>query len=304
MMKKIWRLLGDTRIAFLLLLAASATLLTGAFYAEHNFSLYRELNRMRIQDWFPAHWAAEPQLVWWVPLLFLFMTGLGINTFICASSRVARLLHQRQTWPPARFFHLLTPSLIHFIFLVIMLGHLTTFVAGNWQTISLTADADVAIAGESRFYRVQDLRDQFYPDASALHDRIAQTRVDLATADGETIHLAYTRPVLTDDRFFLLDKVKAGRGAAKRKILPQADKETCNKANVYVEADKKRKKGRHLLLVVSDPGLPLILSGLTLIMILMIGYFLFQPTGNGKNAKRRIGFVHRTWELKKQPEVK
>ena len=289
MMKKIWHILGDTRIAFLLLLAASATLLTGAFYAEHNFSLFREPNRMRIQDWFPAHWAAEPQRVWWVPLLFLFMTGLGVNTFICASNRIARLLRQRRTWPVGKFLHLLTPSLIHFIFLVIMLGHLTTFVAGNWQTLSLAADADVTIAGASASYRVQGLRDQFYPDASALHDRIAQTRVDLATADGETIHLAYTRPVLNDGRFFLLDKAKAGKSAAKRKILPQADKETCNKANVYVEADKKRKKGHQLLLVVSDPGLPLIVTGLTLIMGLMIGYFLFPPTGNAGNAKRRIG---------------
>lgn len=281
MIKKTWHILGDTRIAFFLLLAASATLLTGAFYAEHNFSLFRELNRMRIQEWFPVHWVAEPERVWWVPLLFLFMTGLGINTFICASNRVARLLRQRHTWPAGRFFHLLTPSLIHFIFLIIMLGHLTTFVAGNWQTIPLKADGEVAIAGGDRPYRVQKLRDQFYPDASALHDRIAQTRVNLATPDGETIHLAYTRPVLADGRFFLLDKVKSGKGAAKRKILPGADKETCNKANVYVEADKKRKKGRQLLLVVSDPGLPLIVTGLTLIMVLMIGYFLFQTNGAG-----------------------
>jgi len=85
-----------------------------------------------------------------------------------------------------------------------------------------------------------------------------------------------------------LDKVKTGKGAAKRKILPGADQETCNKAHVYVEADKKRKKGRQLLLVVSDPGLPLIVTGLTLIMVLMIGYFLFPPVGNAKNPKREI----------------
>ncbi|WP_155319037.1 hypothetical protein [Desulfosarcina alkanivorans] len=287
MLKKTWHILGDTRIAFFLLLAASATLLTGAFYAQHHYSLFRELNRMRIQDWFPVHWAVEPERVWWVPLLFLFMTGLGINTFICASNRMARLLRQRRTWPAGKFFHLLTPSLIHFIFLIIMLGHLTTFVAGNWQTIPLEADGEVAIAGENRSYRVRDIRDQFFPDASALHDRIAQTRVNLATADGETIHLAYTRPVLADNRFFLLDKVKAGQGAAKRKILPRADQETCNKANVYVEADKKQKKGSQRLLVVSDPGLSLIVTGLTLIMILMIGYFLFQANGTGKYSKER-----------------
>jgi hypothetical protein len=289
MVKRIWNVLGDTRIAFFLLFSSSATLLTGAFYAENNFSLFRELNRMRIQEWFPMHWSADPEKIWWIPLLFIFMTGLGINTFICASNRVARLLRQRCTWPAGKFFHLLIPSLIHFIFLIIMLGHLTTFGTGSWQSFPLKADGELVIAEGDRIYRVMEIRDRFFPDGSALHSRIAQTNVSLAAADGKATHLAYTRPVLTDGRFFLLDKVKSGKGAAKRKILPQADKETCNKANVYVESDKQRKKGRQLLLVVSDPGLPLIISGLILIMILMVGYFLFQPNGNAKNNKRRIG---------------
>ena len=288
-MKKVWYFLGDIRAAFILLITASATLMTGAFYAERHFSLFRELNRMRIQDWLPVHLATQPQWVWWVPLLFVVMAALGINTFICASNRVARLLRQRRTLPPGRFFYLMTPSLVHFLFLIIMLGHLTTFVAGSWQTVPLETGRVVSVAGDHRPYRVQAVEDHFFPETAALHNRIAQTTVTLAGADGKMTRLQYTRPVFMDSRFFLLDKTKKGNSAAKKIILPAADKETCNKASVYIEADKARRYGRQLLLVISDPGLAWIVFGLTLIMILMIGYFFVQTIGAGNNNKGGIG---------------
>jgi hypothetical protein len=287
-MKQVWDFLGDIRVAFILLITASATLMTGAFYAERHFSLFRELNRTRIQDWLPVHLGAQPQWVWWVPLLFVVMGALGINTFICASNRVVRLLRQRRTLPPGRFFYLLTPSLVHFLFLIIMLGHLTTFVAAGWQTLSLEPGRDIRIEGDRRPYRVQAVEDDFFPETAVLHNRIAQTTVTLSDADGKLTRLQYTRPVFMDGRFFLLDKIKKGNLAAKKGILPPGDKETCNKASVYIEADKVRRDGRQLLLVVSDPGLAWIVSGLALIMILMVGYFFVQTNGAGN---RKSGSV-------------
>lgn len=287
-MRKLWNFLGDIKVAFILLMAASATLMAGAFYAERHFSLFRELNRMRIQDWLPGHLAAQPEWVWWVPVLFVVMAALGVNTFICASNRVARLLRQRRTLPTGRFFYLLTPSLVHFLFLIIMLGHLTTFVAGRWQTVPLATGQDVSIEGDRQPYRVQAVQDRFFPETTALHDRIAQTTVTLAATDGKMTRLQYTRPVFMDGRFFLLDKIKKGKGAAKKRIFTATDKETCNKANVYIEADKGRKKGRQLLLIISDPGLAWIVSGLTLIMMLMIGYFFVQANSAGNKKKGSV----------------
>jgi hypothetical protein len=287
-MKKIWNGFGDIRIAFILLITASATLMTGAFYAEHHFSLFRELNRMRIQDWLPVHLADQPQWVWWVPLLFLVMAALGINTFICASNRVARLLRQRRTLSPGRFFYLLTPSLVHFLFLIIMLGHLTTFVAGSWQTFPLEAGREIRFAVEHRPYRVQAVQDHFFPETAALRNRIAQTTVTLADADGKLTRLQYTRPVFLDSRFLLLDKIKKGNSAAKKRIFTATDKETCNKAGVYIEADKVRKEGSQLLLVISDPGLAWIVFGLTLIMFLMVGYFFVQTNGAGNRKNGSV----------------
>ena len=276
-MKTIWNTLGDIRVAFLLLMAASATLLAGSFYAGGNFSLFMELNRLRIQDWLPAHLADQPDVVWWVPLLFLIMGMLGVNTFICATNRIARLIRKRRSMSPGRLFYLLTPSLVHFLFIMIMIGHLTTFTAGQWQALPLVTDGLVTIVPGSAPVHVQAVNDRFFPETSALRDRIAQTTVTLVDANQETVQLQYARPAYRDGRFLFLDKIKKSKSQAKERILPSTKDETCNKAHVYVETNQARKQGNPLLLIVSDPGLAVIITGLTLIMVLMIGYFLLKP---------------------------
>ena len=153
-----------------------------------------------------------------------------------------------------------------------MLGHLTTFTAARWQTISLETGTRIAIDGKKAHLAVHAIRDLFFPETSGLQNRISQTTVMLANADGNNIKLQYLRPVLIDGQFLFLDKIKKSKKAATTDILPSADKETCNKAHVYMEKEKTKQ----LLLIVSDPGLYIIISGLTLIMCLMIWYFIVQ----------------------------
>lgn len=277
-MKTIWNAIGDIRVAFVLLVAASATLFTGAIYAGDNFSLFQELNRHRVQDWLPAQLASQPDLVWWIPLLFLIMGLLGLNTFACATTRMARLIRQRRSMSRGRFLHLMMPSLVHLLFIMIMIGHLTTFTTGVWQTLPLVAGKSLTIDAIDATYQVQGVKDRFFADTSAMRDRIAQTTVTLVDANREMTRLQYTRPAHLNGHFFLLDKAgKKQKRTQTQRILPSATGETCNKAPNYVETDQSRKKNRQLLLVVNDPGLPVIITGLTLIMMLMIGYLSFKP---------------------------
>ena len=279
MLKTIWNALGDIRLAVLLLLAASASLLTGSFYAEDHFSLFMALNHMRIQDWLPAQWASRPELVWWIPLLFAIMALLGINTFACAANRFLRLIGQRRSMARGRFFYLLTPSLVHFLFITIMLGHLATFTMGRWQRVPLTADSPIAVSREAPDYRVEAIRDEFYPDTSALKGRLRQTAVTLAGPGGQTRRLQYGQPAFIDGRFLLLDRERAGQKAPK-KPMPAGSPPARRPGPASAEA-QEASAGQPLLIIVSDPGLAVILSGLTLIMILMIGYFFLKP----KSAK-------------------
>jgi hypothetical protein len=278
-LKPIWNALGDIRLAVILLLTASATLLTGTFYAEDHFSLFMALNHMRIQDWLPAQWASRPELVWWIPVLFAIMALLGINTFACAANRFLRLIGQRRNMAAGRFFYLLTPSLVHFLFITIMLGHLATFTAGRWQRLPLAADSPIAVSPEAPAYRVAAIRDEFYPESSALGGRLRQTAVALEGAGGEALQLQYGWPVFIDGRFLLIDKAPQGEKAQK-KSMPAGSPPDRRPGPASAEA-REASVGRPLLMIVSDPGLAVIILGLTLIMALMIGYFLFKS----KSAK-------------------
>jgi iron complex transport system substrate-binding protein len=287
-LKTIWNALGDIRLAVILLLTASATLLTGTFYAEDHFLLFMALNHMRIQDWLPSQWASQPELVWWIPVLFAIMALLGINIFACAANRFLRLIGQRRSMARGRFFYLLTPSLVHFLFITIMLGHLATFTMGRWQRVPLTADSPIAVSREAPDYRVEAIRDEFYPDTSALKGRLRQTAVALEGACGETLQLQYGRPVFIDGRFLLIDKAPQGEKAQK-KPMPAGSPPARRPGPASAEA-QEASAGRPLLIIVSDPGLAVIILGLTLIMALMIGYFLFKSKpANQKQPARGDG---------------
>lgn len=302
MPKTIWNALGDIRLAVLLLLAASATLLTGTFYAEDHFLLFMALNHMRIQDWLPAQWASRPELVWWIPVLFAIMTLLGLNTFACAANRCLRLVGQRRSMARGQFFYLLTPSLVHFLFITIMLGHLATFTMGRWQRVPLTADSPIAVSPEVPAYRVAGIRDEFYPESSALNGRLRQTAVTLAGPGGQTRRLQYGQPAFIYGWFLLLDRERAGQKAQK-KPMPAGSPPARRPGPASAEA-QEASAGQPLLIIVSDPGLAVTILGLTLIMALMIGYFLFKSKpANQKQPARgdnHYAFSIRTRDKKKE----
>jgi hypothetical protein len=60
-------------------------------------------------------------------------------------------------------------------------------------------------------------------------------------------------------------------------VLPSTSDETCNKADVYVASGRAPVQSGQLLLIVADPGLTVIIAGLSLIMVLMIVFFLCKP---------------------------
>jgi len=284
--KRIWNILGDIKISFVLLMAASATLFTGSLYAGNHYSLFNELNRLRVQDWVADHITLQPEMVWWIPVLFIIMACLGANTFICACNRVAALIGPRKSGSGFHFFHLLTPSIIHFLFLVIILGHLMTFTLGRWQTTPLKQQSRVELGEKKQMLRVQSIRDIFFPENSAMRDRIFQTTATLMNAEEKEIDLQFTKPAFIDGHYLFLDKIKE-RKKEKLETEPAEniqDDENCNKAYVYIEKERDKQEGELLLLIVFDPGLYVIIFGLTSIMGLMIWYFVAQKM-TPKNGK-------------------
>ena len=280
MLKRIWRISGDIKLSFFLLMLASATLFVGSLYANRHFSLFRELNRVRVQDWLSLYMDSKLELVWWVPVLFVIMGFLGVNTFICAFDRISRLLAQRNLIPGKRFFYLITPSIIHCLFIVIMLGHLLTFTLGKWETRPLESGLKIDIGDKRQFITITEIKNRFYSKNSDMKNRISQTIITIKNSEDKTISLQYVKPVIVYGKYLFLDKIKKRKKniqQTKTEIINTENQETCNKAHVYLEDGKEKQDGKLLLLIVSDPGLTPIITGLFLVLCLMLWYFLFKP---------------------------
>jgi hypothetical protein len=70
-------------------------------------------------------------------------------------------------------------------------------------------------------------------------------------------------------------KQKPGIAHQERHTQIIDDKETCNKSETYRSRERKREKAQTVyLLAISDPGLPVILTAFTLILVIMTWYFV------------------------------
>jgi iron complex transport system substrate-binding protein len=136
---------------------------------------------------------------------------------------------------------------------------------------------------------VAAIRDEFYPESSALSGWLRQTAVTLACPGGQTRRLQYGRPVFIDGRFLLIDKAPQGE-KVHNKPMPAGSTPARRPGPAYAEAVQGPEAAPLLLIIVSDPGLAVIILGLTLIMALMIGYFLFKSkSANQKQPARGDG---------------
>lgn len=276
MIKKIWDFLGDIRLSFWLLLAAAGLFFTGMLHSSFDFSYFRAMNELRIQDWLARELPARPGANWWlVPLLgALFL--LGVNTVICTANRVVALFRSR-TRTDYRFMISLFPSIIHVLFITVMIGHAVTITMGTWIRIPIAEGAVLRINPDLPPLSVERIEDTYFPKGSRIEKRIMQTSVTLAGEDGAKMRLSYLDDIRYGGYRLHLDMVKEKVRFTHRDLHVQAseDGETCNRAEMYRSRERKREPSQRIfLLAIADPGLPVILTAFSLILIIMTWYFV------------------------------
>lgn len=274
MLTSIWRAAADTRLTFWSLAASSALFFIGALYGNANFELFNGLNETRIQDWMAANLRANIDLVWWLPLLLVALLVLGVNTFACTVQRVASLVRVRKQQPVSGFVRELTPSIIHGLFAVVMIGHLVTITMGEWRRLPLEQGARIELPGIGTTLTIESIEDEMFPPVDGQPPRIAQTRVVLTSSDGGRFELGHGDPLSYEGRHLILDRQK------KRKDKRQKKDENCNREKDYRLDDKAPPMGPTLL-IVNDPGIVLIFPAFVVILILMGWYYA------GRGSERR-----------------
>ncbi len=243
MHRSLWQLFSSITLSIWLLLAISVTLLIGSLYSRYLPTTYNKLDYARFQDWLPSHGF---EVSWWIWLLFLLLTLFAINTATCTAERLWELLKKRSELPFASFTLLISPSVMHLCFLVIIGGHAISQFSSDIR--QLPAHSGMKTALSSGTLAVLDTRCSFRTEPGL-------TGILRAC----TAHLSFSSEKGTVVRSisFMESTVVGGYSI-----------------HLIMAGKAKQGKAPEMKLVMKkDPGLALILLGNLLLCILMIWYF-------------------------------
>jgi hypothetical protein len=283
-MKRLLDIIGDLRIAFWLLLSVAAIMWIGSLYAAGDYVLFNSLNGVRVQDWFAARGLAAIGSSWWIVALFVAFAFLGINTAACTARRVIALWPKRKEMPAKRFAVLLSPSIIHLLFIGMLSGHLLSFTALTQERAPVVEGASLDLAGTGDF-SIISIRHRFFDEKSLLAERIEQSTVEISyMKDGveTTAPVEFLRSVSVNGALLQLDMEKKKKSG--KPIVQNPADENCNKENNYNYAKLLAETRPQLFIVATrDPGLFILIPGFALV-ILVMGWYFFQ-IGFGRQEK-------------------
>ena len=273
--------IGSTRLAFWLLMGVTALLVIGSLYSRFNPELFRALNDARVQEWLGENLLARFSLVWWVPALFLAMGGLGVNLAACALLRTMELWGQRGRGGGGAWALRLLPTAIHLLFIVTLLGHLVTFTLGRWDRVDISEGAVVRLGSGGASGEVKSVEYRHFPEDSPLADRLLGASVALSVGGGEEVSVSYLQPVKLQGRRILLDMAK-GRKRLREEGSSVAGRSVSGDSGQKAGGVRGQAPGLRLL-VVDDPGFPVVIAGFFGILVLLGWYYLAK----GWRARRR-----------------
>lgn len=246
MLRSIWRFYGNVRLTFWLLILISCTLAIGSYFIRFSPQVFRPLNSLLFQEWFGAYGEQHASRIWWLWVLFGLLLALAINTIACTTDRLTILWNKRGQMGRGVFFLKITPSLIHICFLVILSGHLLSLVSGMNREIPVIPESENILPRHSSVI-VFDQNCDFYSSPDLIKGLLKQCVVSLELRrPGETAFkkLGFLRPFFWHGFSFHLVRDKKADGPGLK------------------------------IAVKRDPGLKFILSGFTVMVLLMLWYYL------------------------------
>jgi hypothetical protein len=274
-MKKIWNCIADIRLTFWLLLAMAITMGIGSYHALYNFSLFMTLDTAQIHKWLLSDGIANPGATWWMPVLFLIIGLLVLNTFACTVERLKLLINRaRENGKKVRPVHF-APSVVHLFFILILFGHLLSSAFSYHQRQEIHPGSKVILPGGT-VLSVEDVKIHYFPDNSKLANRISQCTVQLAdTADpGRQWTVRFLEPAVIDGIELHLDMEKKRHGIMadkKQKTEPAKEDEVCDQSPVY---HVKKLNTRNVYLVMrKDAGFHLLVPSFFVVIIMMGWYY-------------------------------
>jgi len=123
-MRRLWDFFASTWLTVVLAGLVCAVSAWGSVLTVRHSRFYRQADSTLLVDWLTGPGSEEPGLVLWIYLLVFLVTLFAVNTVVCTTDRVLSILRGGKPWKS------LLPHVVHVGFLIALLGHLVSSVAG------------------------------------------------------------------------------------------------------------------------------------------------------------------------------
>lgn len=267
----VWTALGSLQLTVVVCLLLAGDLVWGYFCLHGRAALFAPLNEIGLALWLATYGRFNLIHTAWFILLLGLLGLLGVNTFVCTTDRVIRLVRRRARYTPQRFVFKFAPHIMHYAVIVLLCGYLSSYLfARVLDTRTLLPGTSVTLPGTTAQVHFDAFDPIYYVGERlpAFTNRVLKPRAHLLlTKDGkqEQATLAHGRPV----RF-------AGYGIFLKNFTP---KKKSGGMSRPIRIDVSIRK---------DPGVPLYLAGMLLFTLglglyLVDWMFLKKPqTASGK----------------------
>ncbi len=163
-LRKTWNVLGAVYFTAILFLMLFIDLVAGFLSLRSHPNLFRPLNDIRFFEWANTYGAGNLSDTAWFFVLLILLLLLSINTFVCTTNRVFALCYNRSYFTSRiRFALRFSPHIMHYAFLVILLGYLSSYLlASNYTNNILIPGKNVQIPESDCRVRLESLDIQYY----------------------------------------------------------------------------------------------------------------------------------------------
>lgn len=243
MLRTTWRFLGSVNLTIGLLLAISLNLAVGSQYAKYHKATFNQLNFLRFQDWIGITGTPDS---WWIWTLFALLFLFGANTAVCTADRMIFLLKKRRDYRTGAFVVMISPSVMHICFLIVIAGHAISQFTADIRQLPITDGARLSLSSGAVSVERSECTYRTEPGLTGLAARCSATLSWSSPKGTETREVGILSPLFWNGYSIHLNVLgKPVQGEAPRLNL----------------------------IIKKDPGLSFILLGNSVLCILMLWYF-------------------------------
>ena len=123
---RLWRALGSIRLTVAACFLLTVDLGLGYLSLRESLEIFAPMSNVGLIEWVQTYGAANPAHATWFFVMLALLAALSVNTLVCTTERVVRILAARPAWRELPFR--LAPHLMHYAVLIILAGYLCSYL--------------------------------------------------------------------------------------------------------------------------------------------------------------------------------